>query len=121
MSSDSRATVSGSPANPAEGEIVLCAISTGRCRPLTPKDGRGVTGLAWSSDGTHLFFLRPTSARVFGELTSVSVDGREPRTHGVIGPFQQRFQMFMHVSPRDEVVFAPTREGTHELWMAKLR
>ena len=104
-----------------DGEIVLCAISTGHCRPLTPKDGRGATGLAWSSDGTHLFFLRPTPARVFGELTSVSVDGRVPKTHGVIGPFQQRFQMFMDVSPRDEIVFAPTREGTHELWMAKLR
>ena len=35
-----------------EGELVVCAISTGRCRPLTPKDDDGVAGLAWSADGT---------------------------------------------------------------------
>jgi Tol biopolymer transport system component len=104
-----------------EGELVLCAISTGRCRPLTRKADNGVTGLAWSADGTHLFFLRPTSARVFGELMSVSVEGGEAKTHGPIGPFQHRFQMSMDVSPRDEIVFAPCREGPHELWMAKLR
>jgi TolB protein len=104
-----------------DGELVLCAVSTGRCRPLTPKDDAGLTGLAWSADGTRLFFLRPTSARVFGELTSVSIEGGEAKTHGPIGPFQQRFQMAMDVSPRDEIVFAPCREGPHELWLAKLR
>jgi Tol biopolymer transport system component len=104
-----------------DGELVLCAVSTGRCRPLTPKDDAGLTGLAWSADGTRLFFLRPTSARVFGELTSVSIEGGDAKTHGPIGPFQQRFQMSMDVSPRDEIVFAPCREGPHELWMAKLR
>ena len=104
-----------------EGELVVCAISTGRCRPLTAKDGDGVAGLAWSADGSHLFFLRPTSARVFGELRSVSVEGGGVNTHGSIGPFQQRFQMSMDVSLRDEIVFAPCREGPHELWMAKLR
>ena len=90
-----------------EGELVVCASSTGRCRPLTPKDDDGLTGLAWSADGSHLFFLRPTSARVFGELKSVSVEGGEAKTHGPIGPFQHRFQMSMDVSPRDEIVFAP--------------
>ena len=105
----------------SEGALVLCAVSTGRCQTLTPKDDAGLTGLAWSADGTHLFFLRPTSARVFGELTSVSIEGGEPKTHGPIGPFQQRFQMAMDVSPRDEIVFAPCREGPHELWLAKLR
>jgi hypothetical protein len=25
------------------------------------------------------------------------------------------------VSPRDEIAFAPYREGPHELWMAQLR
>ena len=104
-----------------DGELVLCAVSTGRCRPLTQKNDYGMTGLAWSADSTHLFFLRPTSERVFGELTSISVQGGEAKTHGPIGPFQQRFQMWMDVSPRDEIVFAPCREGPHELWMAKLR
>jgi Tol biopolymer transport system component len=104
-----------------EGEVVLCAISSGRCRPLTSKDGNGLTGLAWSADGTHLYFLRPTSARVFGELTSVSVEGDVAKTHGPVGPFEQRFQMSMDASPRDEIVFALCREGPHELWMAKLR
>jgi Tol biopolymer transport system component len=104
-----------------EGEVVLCAISSGLCRPLTTKNDNGLTGLAWSADGTHLFFLRHTSAQVFGELTSVSVEGGVAKTHGPIGPFQQRFQMSMDVSPRDEIVFALCRESPHELWMAKLR
>ena len=104
-----------------EGELVLCAVSTHRCRTLTQKADYGLTGLAWSADSTHLFFLLPTSERVFGELTSISIEGGEPKTHGPVGPFQQRFQMWMDVSPRDEIVFAPCREGPHELWMAKLR
>jgi len=104
-----------------DGELVLCKISTAVCRPLTPKDDNGVTGLAWSADGRQLFFLRPTTARVFGELTSVTIEGGETKTYGPIGPFQHRFQMSMDVSPRDEIVFASCREGSHELWMAKLR
>lgn len=104
-----------------DGEVTLCDRSSGRCRPLTPKDERGIVTPAWSADGARLFFLRPTSARVFGELTSVSVDGRIAKTHGLIGPFQQRFQMSMDVSPRDEIVFALCRESPHELWMATLR
>ena len=104
-----------------DGELVLCAVSTHRCRPLTQKDDHGLTGVAWSADSTHLFFLRPTSERVFGELTSISIEGGDAKTHGPIGPFQQRFQMWMDVSPRDEIVFAPCHEGPHELWMAKLR
>jgi hypothetical protein len=103
-----------------DGEVVVCAISSGRCRPLTQKDHNGLTGLAWSADGTRLFFLRPTSARVFGELTSISVEGGDAKTHGPIGPFEQRFQMSMDASPRDEIVFVLCREGPHELWMAKL-
>ena len=99
----------------------MCAVSTGRCRPLTQKNDNGLTGLAWSADSTHLFFLRPTSERVFGELTSISVAGGEAKTYGPIGPFEQRFLMSMDVSPRDEVVFALCHEGPHELWMAKLR
>ena len=104
-----------------EGELVLCTISTAGCRPLTPKDDNGLTGLAWSADGRQLFFLRPTSARIFGELTSVTIEGGETKTYGPIGPFQHRFQMSMDVSPRGEIVFAPCHEGPYELWMAKLR
>jgi hypothetical protein len=104
-----------------DGEVALCEVSTSRCRPLTPKDPLGQAAVAWSADGTRLFFVRHTSARVFGELTSVSVDGTAEKTHGPIGPFQHRFQISMDVSPRDEIVFALCREGPHELWMAKLR
>jgi Tol biopolymer transport system component len=104
-----------------DGEVVVCEISSGRCRPLTPKNENSLTGLSWSADGTRLFFLRPTSARVFGELTSVSVERRETKSYGPIGPFEQRFQMFMDVSPRDEIVVALCDESPHELWMAKLR
>jgi len=57
---------------------------------------------------------------VFGELTSVSVDGSVVKTYGPIGPFQHRYLMSMDVSPRDEVVLALCREGPHELWRAKL-
>ena len=104
-----------------DGEVVVCEFSSGRCRTLTPKNDNSLTGLAWSADGTRLFFLRPTSARVFGELTSVSVEGGEAKTHGPVGPFEQRFLMSMDVSPRDEVVFVLCHASPHELWMAKLR
>ena len=104
-----------------DGEVVVCELSSGRCRVLTPKNGNGLTGLSWSADGTRLFFLRPTSERVFGELTSISVAGGDAKTYEPIGPFEQRFQMSMDVSPRDEVVFVLCHESPRELWMAKLR
>ena len=65
--------------------------------------------------------LRHTSARVWGELTSISVEGGAATVHGLVGPFERDFQMSMDLSPRDELVFALSREGPHELWMAKLR
>jgi Tol biopolymer transport system component len=101
-------------------ELLICEVS-GRCRPLTPKSDRGLTALAWSADDTRLFFLRHTSQRVWGELTSIGVDGGAETVHGLVGPFEHDFQMFMDVSPRDEIVFALCREGPYELWMATLR
>ena len=100
-------------------ELLICEVS-GRCRPLTAKAGHGLTALAWSWDSTRLFFLRHTSKRLWGELTSISVDGGAATVHRLVGPFEHDFQMSMDVSPRDEVVFAVCREGPHELWMAKL-
>ena len=100
-------------------ELLICEVS-GRCRRLTPKAGHGLTALAWSGDSTRLFFLRHTSERLWGELTSIGVDGDAAKVHGLVGPFEHDFQMSMDVSPRDEVVFALCREGPHELWMAKL-
>ena len=104
-----------------EGEVVVCDVSVNRCRPLTPKHDYGVAALAWSGDGTRLFFLRHTGARVLGELMSVSVEGGAAQTHGPIGPFQQPFLLWMDASPRDEIVFALCRESPYELWMAKVR
>jgi Tol biopolymer transport system component len=104
-----------------EGEAVVCEISSGRCRPLTPKDDHGLAALAWSGDGTRLFILRDTKTQVFGELASVTVDGGVVTTYGPIGPFQHRYLMSMDASPRDEIVFALCREGPHELWLARLR
>ena len=52
-------------------EVVVCESASGQCRPLTPKNDRALTALAWSGDGTRLFFLRYTSARVWGGLNSV--------------------------------------------------
>ena len=101
-------------------ELLICEVS-GRCRPLTAKAGHGLTALAWSGDSTRLFFLRHTSKRLWGELTSISVDGGAATVHRLVGPFEHDFQMSMDVSPRDEVVFALCREGPHELWMATLR
>jgi Tol biopolymer transport system component len=100
-------------------ELLVCEVS-GRCRPLTPKAGHGLTALAWSGDSTRLFFLRHTSKRLWGELTSISLDGGAAKVHGLVGPFEHIFQMSMDVSPSDDVVFALCREGPHELWMAKL-
>jgi hypothetical protein len=104
-----------------EGEIVVCEISVSRCRPLTPKNEFGVPAVAWSGDGTRVFFLRHTSARILGELLSVRVEGGVAQSHGPIGPFQQPFLLSMDASPRDEIVFALCRESPYELWMAKLR
>jgi Tol biopolymer transport system component len=100
-------------------ELLICEGS-GRCRLLTPKAGHGLTALAWSGDSTRLFFLRHTSKRLWGELTSISVDGGAAKVHGLVGPFEHDFQMSMDLSRRDEVVFALCLEGPHELWMAKL-
>jgi Tol biopolymer transport system component len=100
-------------------ELLVCEASGG-CRPLTAKANHGLTALAWSGDSTRLFFLRHTSKRLWGELTSIGVDGGEATVHGLVGPFEHDFQMWMDVSPRGEVVFALCREGPHELWMAKL-
>jgi hypothetical protein len=94
---------------------------SGRCRPLTPKDGHGLTALAWSGDSTRLFFLRHTSKRLWGELTSIGVEGGAAKVHGLVGPFEHDFQMSMDVSPRDDVVFALCREAPYELWLAKLQ
>jgi Tol biopolymer transport system component len=101
-------------------ELVLCDVHL-RCRPLTPKSDRGLTALAWSADDTRLVFLRHTSKRVWGELTSIGLDGGAEAAHGLVGPFEHDFQMFMDVSPRNEVVFAICREGPYEVWMATLR
>ena len=102
-------------------EVVVCERESGRCRPLTAKHNSALTALAWSRDDKRLFFLRHTSARVWGELTSVGVDGGAVNVHGLVGPFEHYYQMWMDVSPRDEIVFPICREGPHELWMARLR
>ena len=78
-------------------EVLMCESESNRCRPLTPTSDRGLTALAWSGDGTRLFFLRHTSARIWGELTSVGVDGSAVKVHGLIGPFERDFQMSMDV------------------------
>jgi hypothetical protein len=58
---------------------------------------------------------------VWGELTSVDVNGGAVKVHGLLGPFERDFQMSMDASPRDEIVFPICRDGPHELWAAKLR
>ena len=39
---------------------------------------------------------------------------------GFFGPVPA-YLMSIGVSPHDEIVFAPYREGPHELWIARLR
>jgi Tol biopolymer transport system component len=102
-------------------QVLVCTSDGSRCRPLTQKSAHPLTAVTWSADDARLFFLRHTKARVWGELTSIAVDGGAEKVHGLIGPFERDFQMAMDVSPRDEVVFPITREGPHELWLARLR
>jgi Tol biopolymer transport system component len=102
-------------------EVIVCRRDGGQCRTLTPKHDHALTTLTWSGDGRWLFFLRHTSERVWGELTSVGIDGGAVRAHGLVGPFERDFQMSIDASPRDEVVYTTCREGPHELWMARLR
>jgi Tol biopolymer transport system component len=105
----------------AAHEVLVCESATGRCRPLTPKNDYALTTLAWSGDDRRLFFLRHTSARVWGELTSVGIDGSAISVHGRVGPFERDFQMSIDASPRDEIVFAICLENPHELWAARLQ
>jgi Tol biopolymer transport system component len=102
-------------------EVVICESEGGQCRTMTPKNDRAPTALTWSGDGRRLFFLRHTSAGVWGELTSVDIEGGAVTIHGRVGPFERDFQMWMDASPRDEIVFAICREASHELWVARLR
>jgi Tol biopolymer transport system component len=102
-------------------ELVVCQTETNRCRTLTPQHERPLTMIAWSGDGTRIFFLRHTPSRVWGELSSVPVGGGPVTEHGNVGPFERDFQMSMDVSPRDEIVFPIYRESPHELWLARLR
>jgi hypothetical protein len=43
------------------------------------------------------------------------------KVHGLVGPFERDYQMWMDVSPRDEIVFPICHEGPYELWIARLR
>ena len=102
-------------------EVVLCGVPSDHCETLTSKHPFGLISLAWSGDGSRLFYARHTSAGIFGEVMSVGVHGGDVKMHGTIGPFQHRIQVWMGVSPHDEIVSAPFSEGRQELWMAKLR
>jgi TolB protein len=102
-------------------QVLVCTSDGSRCRRLTQKSVNPLTAVTWSADDARLFFLRHTKTRFWGELTSIAVDGGAEKVHGLIGPFERDFQMAMDVSPRDEVVFPITREGPHELWLARLR
>ena len=99
--------------------VAVCEIR-GECRAVTPKIERGLTSIGWSADGARIFYLQRTDRPGWGELKSIGVDGSTPRTHGTFGPLRP-YEMYIGVSPRDEIAFAPYREGPHELWMAQLR
>jgi hypothetical protein len=99
-------------------EVIVCEIG-GSCRVLTDKLERGLTAIAWSRDGTRIFYLQRTPREGWGELQSVGVDGRTPQTHGPVGLLGP-LVMYIGISPRDEIVFAPYVEGPHELWMLEL-
>ena len=103
------------------GALMLCEVSSSRCDALTPDQPFGLNSADWSEDGSRLFFVRLTSAGIFGEVMSVGVHGGELTMHGTIGPFQHRIHVNMGVSPHGEIIFAPFSEGRQELWMAKLR
>lgn len=99
--------------------VTVCEID-GECRTITPKIERGLSSIGWSADGKRVFYLQRTERSGWGELKSISVDGDVVQTYGVLGPLRP-YGMSFGVSPRDEIVFAPYREGSHELWMAQLR
>jgi len=102
-----------------DAAVTVCEIG-GECRTITPQIERGLGAIGWSADGKRVFYLQRTERAGWGELKSISVDAGALQTHGVLGPLR-RYEMSFGVSPRDEIVFAPYREGPHELWMAQLR
>jgi Tol biopolymer transport system component len=99
--------------------LTVCEIGGG-CRAITERLERGVKGTAWSKDAVRVFYLEPTSQEGWGELKSMSVDGRAQQTYGSFGPIGFLVMDF-GISPRDEIAFAPYVESPHELWMLKLR
>jgi Tol biopolymer transport system component len=100
-------------------EVTVCEIGAG-CRAISERLEPGLAEIAWSGDGTHIFYLQRARQEGWGELKSMSVDGRKQRTHGSFGPVGP-LVMSIGASPRDEIVFAPYVESPHELWMLKLR
>ena len=100
-------------------KVTVCEIGVG-CRAITERLETGLTAVAWSGDGTRVFYLQRTGRVGWGQLQSASVDERKQQAHGSFGPLGP-LVMCIGVSPRDEIVFAPYTDSPYELWMLKLR
>jgi Tol biopolymer transport system component len=94
-------------------EILLCPASGDACSTLT-KGFRPV----WSGDGRAIWFLR--GGGVTADLWRIDLATREEKKMDTLGPFRS-IDVFFHASRDGRIVWAPFREGRHELWQADLR
>jgi Tol biopolymer transport system component len=95
--------------------IMTCPSAGGACKVLTtgnrPK---------WSGDGSRIYFFRAAQSRDSFELWSSAADGSDQTRIAQLGPFRPAEAHF-DVSARDQIVWAPFREGRQELWLAEIR
>lgn len=100
--------------------IAVCPFDGGACR-LVVEDLKSVTTpVAWSGDGSRIYFMRGASPVAPQELWSVALDGRGRSKHREIGPFRG-IDRFFDVSIDGDITWAPFVEGRRELWSATMK
>ncbi|HEY7337558.1 MAG TPA: hypothetical protein VH639_21885 [Bryobacteraceae bacterium] len=94
--------------------VAMCRAVENECREIAD-------GLApkWSSDGRRIYFLRPADRADWFDLWFASSDGSNGRKISTIGPFRADLIGF-DVAPDGRIIWAPSREGRRELWLADL-
>ncbi len=95
--------------------VMTCPVAGGDCTVVT----KGFHPVL-SADGSRLYFFRPGDSRDSPVLWVAGRDGRNEKKVAVLSRMRM-IDVHFDVSPQDQVVWAPFREGRHELWMADLR
>jgi Tol biopolymer transport system component len=94
--------------------VAICRAVENECREVS-------AGLApkWSADGLRIYYLRPAARPGWLDLWSAARDGRRERMVTTLGPFRAD-EIHFDISRAGQIVWAPTHEARHELWLAEL-